>query len=149
MVENCGIYREWILENRFGAEKLVMEEIARTVYTLERFSKRVEDMMTVISEACLNAFEHGNRLNPDAKVRILMSIGDDVFQFRIYDEGEGFHYNPARHKSKPNIADGQCRGWGLLLISSLADQVDTGFENGRFYIEVYFKRMGGKQSARE
>ncbi len=148
MDEELVLHKEWVLENRFGAEKYVIEQVAQTVYSIDHMSRRVEDMLTVISEACLNAMEHGNRMNPNTRVRVAMNIRETEVRFRIYDEGDGFTYAPI--SDKPLQIEEECtRGWGLFLITSLSDKVHTGFDNEWFYVEVHFMRIGGMNGARE
>lgn len=149
MVDDFIKHNTWVLENRFGAEKKVMQDITHIVCSNDPLSRQVEDVLTVISELCLNAFEHGNRMNPDTIVRVAMHIGECEYKFRVYDEGEGFQYVPHPKSSVIHLDDEQARGWGLCLISSLADKVCTGFDHDLFYMEVHFKRMGGINGVRK
>ena len=43
-----------------------------------------------LEEALVNAFRHGNRLEPSLVVKFQASIGPDVCVFEVQDEGEGF-----------------------------------------------------------
>ena len=43
-----------------------------------------------LEEALVNAFRHGNRLEPGLTVQFQASIGDDTCTFEVQDQGEGF-----------------------------------------------------------
>jgi anti-sigma regulatory factor (Ser/Thr protein kinase) len=98
----------------------------------------VEEILTAVSEACLNALEHGNRLRRERKVTVEMKLTGHACTFRIYDEGTGFDEERiyARRDVKPG--DDDSRGWGFLFISSFTDQIRLGNENGKFFVELMF-----------
>lgn len=54
---------KWVLSSEYGQEKNVLSEISAIIGRLDPLSTRLDDMLTAVAEACLNAFEHGNRLN--------------------------------------------------------------------------------------
>ena len=56
--------------------------------------ERIEDLKTAVSEACLNAMEHGNKLRPEARVVITMKYEDDDFRVSVMDEGDGIKRIP-------------------------------------------------------
>ena len=43
-----------------------------------------------LEEALVNAFRHGNRLEPGLVVKFRASIGPEACEFEVQDEGEGF-----------------------------------------------------------
>jgi serine/threonine-protein kinase RsbW len=43
-----------------------------------------------LEEALVNAFRHGNRLEPGLTVTFKARIGDDACTFEVQDQGEGF-----------------------------------------------------------
>lgn len=142
---------EWDITGGYGAEKRISAEIASMLRDSVSFADRLEDILTAVSEACLNAMEHGNRLNHFSRVRVRMSAFRAKLVFRIADEGNGFDYKswtklkyePAYFANK--LEEDVPRGWGLYLISSLADNVRFGREGGVFYTEIEFahKQNGG------
>ena len=52
------------LPNRFGYERVAMECASSFAGMIGFSPDRVEDLKTAVSEACLNAIEHGNRNRP-------------------------------------------------------------------------------------
>jgi serine/threonine-protein kinase RsbW len=51
-------------------------------------------VVTALREAMANAVRHGNRLQPERKVHVDLSVDPDAVTIRIDDEGEGF--DPSR-----------------------------------------------------
>jgi len=71
------------------------------------------DIRTAVTEACLNAMEHGNHLQPYLPVRIHFEWLKSRLIIIVKDCGKGFWKIPA------NRADD--RGWGLPFIHHLMD----------------------------
>ena len=133
------MHKQWRLKAQFGEEKKVIADIKQIFSVSDLYIERVEDMMTAVAEACLNAFEHGNRLRADSQVCVHMNWQDNVVCIRIYDEGTGFEYTSdiacQRLENPSGTSD---RGWGMLIISNLADKASTGFEQNSFFLEMSF-----------
>ena len=51
------------LPSRLGYEKVAMSTAAAVAKLMGFRDDRVEDLKTAVAEACINAMEHGNRLN--------------------------------------------------------------------------------------
>ncbi len=51
------------LPSRLGYEKVAMSTAAAVAKLMGFREDRVEDLKTAVAEACINAMEHGNRLN--------------------------------------------------------------------------------------
>ncbi len=89
---------------------------------------RIEDLKTAVSEACLNAMEHGNKEHPDKRVLVSMNYKDHVFSVSVMDQGEGMN-DSLEIPKKPDI-DKKIemlephRGLGMFLIEQLVDQVE-------------------------
>ncbi|WP_374712994.1 ATP-binding SpoIIE family protein phosphatase [Symbiobacterium terraclitae] len=111
------------LPSRQGVE---LEAAARAAEFARRYGPagRADDVATAVGEACLNAISHGNRLRAETAVRVRLAAGPAWLEAVIEDEGEPF----ALPASPPDLAaqmagDGPVRGWGLHLISAVADEV--------------------------
>ncbi len=61
------------LPNRLGYERIAMECSASFAKMVGFVPARVEDLKTAVSEACLNAIEHGNKGRPEARVVVTMN----------------------------------------------------------------------------
>jgi serine/threonine-protein kinase RsbW len=112
------------LPNKLGYERIAMECSASFAKMVGFVPARIEDLKTAVSEACLNAIEHGNKGRPDARVVVTMNYEDDAFSVSVMDEGGGM---PELLK-EPDIVQKiekleAPRGLGVYLIKQLMDQV--------------------------
>ena len=67
------------LPNELGYERIAMECSASFARIAGFVQERIEDLKTAVSEACLNAIEHGNKGRTDARVIVTMNYRDDAF----------------------------------------------------------------------
>ncbi|HEX4007208.1 MAG TPA: ATP-binding protein [Acidobacteriaceae bacterium] len=86
---------------------------------------RIEDLKTAVAEACINAIEHGNRLNNSLSVGVVLSTSDDQLEVKVIDDGAGVQSAP----HKPDIdrkmhGDEDPRGMGMFLIQALVDEAE-------------------------
>jgi serine/threonine-protein kinase RsbW len=113
------------LPSKLGYERIAMECSASFAKIVGLVKERIEDLKTAVSEACLNAVEHGNKGRPEARVIVTMNFDDDAFSVSVLDEGMGMEDLP----KDPNIdykIEGleDPRGIGIFLIKQLVDQVE-------------------------
>jgi len=106
-----------------GYEKIAMETAASTAKRMGFTEDRIEDLKTAIAEACLNAIEHGNKMDTSTKVGITLTMEESRLQVAVKDEGKG-----VGEISSPSIASkiegkDKTRGWGIFLIKSLVNEV--------------------------
>ncbi len=144
MTDIVSIQKEWTIMSELGQEKYVMRELRNTFQELQIEEPRIEEMITAVSEACLNAIEHGNKLMKDLLVNVNLLIQVDRYTFRIMDDGNGTQIgdiNPVVYVGRKLEWDNP-RGWGLQLMSHYADSVLTTCYKGKFCIELHFLRMG-------
>ena len=86
---------------------------------------RIEDLKTAVSEACLNAMEHGNKGLPEARVVISMHLGDKDFRVSVKDEGNGIPHVPENIDIRRKVERLEPpNGLGLYLIQQLVDRVE-------------------------
>jgi serine/threonine-protein kinase RsbW len=144
MDEEWLVGTEWSIPSEFGQEKRISANMAELSGTSHLFDDRLDDMITAVTEACLNALEHGNKLVSCQQVRVRVNVSDNRAVYRIYDEGPGFDYTQwdearlAETVAEKKLHEDNPRGWGLKLILSLADRVRFGSEEGAFYTEIEF-----------
>jgi anti-sigma regulatory factor (Ser/Thr protein kinase) len=87
--------------------------------------ERIEDLKTMVAEAAINAMLHGNKGRPDARVTVSMNCQDDTINVTVMDEGDGIKEFPPKPDIEKIIAELESPvGFGLFLISQLADQVE-------------------------
>ena len=116
------------LPNKLGYERVAMACSASFAKIVGFLPERIEDLKTAVSEACLNAMEHGNLNRPDRRVMITMNYRDHVFSISVMDQGEGMGNTPDIPE-EPDIEKKiesleTPRGLGMFLIKQLVDQVE-------------------------
>ena len=94
------------------------------------------NMEIALSEALINAAEHGNKWNEEKQIHAHASFDDEQFIISIKDEGSGFDStgtaNSSAHKNmtKPG-------GRGILIMKSLADYVQ--YSDGGKCVKLIFR----------
>ena len=116
------------LPNKLGYERIAMSCSAAFAKIVGFLPERIEDLKTAVSEACLNAMEHGNLNHPEKRVIVIMDYKDHIFRVSVMDQGEGMGETP-EIPGEPDIekkieALETPRGLGMFLIQQLVDQVE-------------------------
>jgi serine/threonine-protein kinase RsbW len=113
------------IPSQLGYEKMAMKLVGAVAEQLGFVPKRVADLKTAVSEACLNAIEHGNQMQDDTHVLLLLSIDADRLRIDVKDEGRGGP--PPMEFPEPDIdrkLKGQegLRQMGIYVIKQLVDE---------------------------
>lgn len=113
------------IPSRIGYEKIAMGTAASVAKLMGFPEDRIEDLKTAISEACINAIEHGNKLNENLSVGVTLSARDNTLEVKVLDNGSGIRSQPA----KPDIdrkmqGEEDTRGMGMFLIQALVDEAE-------------------------
>ena len=113
------------LPSRLGFEKVAMNAAANVASLMGFCPDRVEDLRTAVSEACINAIEHGNKMQEHLSVVVIMTMQAEKLEVKVIDRGKGI----TKKVSAPDIdrkMQGQetPRGMGLFLIEHLVDEVE-------------------------
>jgi serine/threonine-protein kinase RsbW len=116
---------ELTIPSGVGFEKVAMDTAASLAKKIGLPPERIEDLRTAVSEACLNAIEHGNEESHRRKVVVLMAATDSELEISVRDHGRAF----VVPDEAPNITtiieeEKRSRGWGIYLIRSLVDEVE-------------------------
>jgi serine/threonine-protein kinase RsbW len=115
------------IPSEHGYEKMAMQVAAELAEMMGFTSERVEDLRTAVSEACINAMEHGNTLDGATKVFVVMTADDDRLAIDIIDEG---HSGPPPTEIVAPDLEAQfagllpAGGMGLFVIKSLVDEAE-------------------------
>lgn len=113
------------LANKLGYERVAMACSASFAQMMGLPPERIEDLKTIVSEAAINAMEHGNKGRPDARVTVSMDCREDTLNVTVKDEGNGIKEHPPKPDIEKIIEDLESpAGFGLFLIEQLADQVE-------------------------
>lgn len=114
---------ELYIPNILGFEKIAMDFVASAAKKMGFSGERIEDLKTAVSEACINAIEHGNKMDARMKVGIVLKPEDMKLQVTVHDEGNGIgKVKTPRIEDKIEGKD-KPRGWGIFLIKNLVDEV--------------------------
>lgn len=113
------------LPSKLGFEKVAMNTAASVARLMGFGDERIEDLKMAIAEACINAMEHGNKLDETLSVGVVLSMGSDSLEVKVVDKGTG----PQGHAAAPDIdkkmhEEEEARGMGMFLIESLVDEVE-------------------------
>lgn len=124
-----------------GYERIAMECSASFAKIGGLVKERIEDLKTAVSEACLNAMEHGNRGRPDSRVVVTMYMGRKDFKVTVMDEGDGIPVVPKSIDINRKIQNLEPpNGLGLYLIQQLVDQVEFNkLKNGGHVVKMILK----------
>ena len=130
------------LPSRMGYEKVAMSTAAAVAKLMGFREDRVEDLKTAVAEACINAIEHGNRLNEKLSIGVVLSAGADALEVKVIDDGKGMKARPA----KPDIdrkmhGEEDARGLGMFLIQALVDEAEwvVGTEGKSSYVRLVIR----------
>ena len=72
-----------------GSEKIAMDHAAAVARRMGFSGDRIEDLKTAVAEACINAMEHGNKMDADTKVAVTLSVTEEKLQVDVRDAGKG------------------------------------------------------------
>jgi serine/threonine-protein kinase RsbW len=130
------------LPTKMGYEKVAMSTAASVAKLMGFPEDRIEDLKTAVAEACINAIEHGNRLNEKLSVGVVLRADNDALEVKVLDDGRGIKSQPV----KPDIdrkmhGDEDPRGMGMFLIQALVDEAEwvTGSDGKSSYVRLVIK----------
>ncbi len=84
---------------------------------------------TALREAVANAVRHGNRANPDRKVRVDFTIDGQSVTIRVEDEGDGFEPSEIPNPTDPeNLL--RPSGRGIFYMQQFMNRVEFGRSPG-------------------
>jgi serine/threonine-protein kinase RsbW len=114
-----------ILSNKIGYERIAMACSASFAQLFGCSPERIEDLKTVVSEAAINAMEHGNKGRADARVIVYMDCADGAINVSVIDEGDGIKEFPPDPVTERIIEElDPPSGYGVFLINQLSDKVE-------------------------
>jgi serine/threonine-protein kinase RsbW len=113
------------LPSRLGYEKVAMSTAASVAKLMGFREDRIEDLKTAVAEACINAIEHGNRMNEGLSVGVVLSAGEDSLEVKVIDDGKGLKTLPPKPDIDKKIhGEEDPRGMGMFLIQALVDEAE-------------------------
>jgi serine phosphatase RsbU (regulator of sigma subunit)/anti-sigma regulatory factor (Ser/Thr protein kinase) len=143
------ILGEFDVPSEEGNERLAIDKVAGAVQPLGLTTDKVERLKTAVSEAAMNAIEHGNKYRADLPVSIQVRASDALLSVSITDEGG------SEMISAPDTPDLEAkleglqspRGWGLFLIENMVDKLNIIREGGHHTVELILYLGGDKNGS--
>jgi len=128
-----------------GNERLAMDRVVDAVAGLELDPKRLEQLKTAVSEAAMNAIEHGNHSDPEIPVDVHIRRNGGELLVAITDRGGGAELPEAETPDLEAKLDGRqkTRGWGLFLIRNMVDDVRESSVGDLHTVELVLDLEGG------
>lgn len=125
MTATAGTTVEVRLPSRLGFEKVAMGTAASVAALMGFPGERIEDLKTAVAEACINAIEHGNHLNEQLSVGVILSATTHELEVKVIDNGSGIAKQPAKPDIDRKIhGEEDPRGMGMFLIQALVDEAE-------------------------
>jgi serine/threonine-protein kinase RsbW len=116
-----------------GVPDVILTEICSE---LECDQTSLEELGTAVIEACTNAMEHGNQLDPELSIEVIIEVEDLTITFTVYDHGKGFdfeHWSPSDELMR-------LRGRGIMIMREFTDDLTFDrHEDGRFQLRMVKK----------
>lgn len=95
--------------------------------------RALEELGSSVIEACTNAMEHGNKLDPALTISVIFEIEDSTLTITVLDQGEGFDFA----NWQPSAELMRQRGRGILIMREFTDTLEFGrYHDGRFMIRL-------------
>jgi len=130
------VSRSIAVESRLSSFATVCKRI---LAELKDHSFNEDDLFAVhlaLDEAFANAVVHGNKMDPNKKVKVEYSVDSDRIEISMTDEGDGFEPDSVpdpRHGPGLNETSGR----GLLLMNSYMDTVKFNGSGNSVYMVRY------------
>ena len=138
------VLAEFQLPSDPGNEREVMDRVAEAVKALDLPGPRLENLKTAVSEAAMNAIEHGNEGNAELSVGVQVLLSDDDLRVLIRDFGGGQEIPEAEVPDiEAKLAGLQKpRGWGLFLIKNMVDEMEVTSDDVHHTVELVLYLKG-------
>ena len=113
------------LPSELGYEKVAMNTAASMAALMGFSPDRIEDLKTAVAEACINAIEHGNKMDETQNVGVVLSPNDDELEIKVIDSGSGVLGTPSSPDiDRKMLGEEDTRGMGMFLIQALVDEAE-------------------------
>lgn len=115
------------IPSELGYEKIPIAAAAIVATKMGFSSDQIESLKMAVGEAVTNAIEHGNQLKFDAQVQTILTMQEKQLILDVIDQGQ----QPIPDIPKERKDRDDNRGWGMLLIKDLVDEVSVEAAAGR------------------
>lgn len=138
------ILGDFSIPSTVGNERDAMRLVEEAIRPLNLPPDRLDRLKTAVSEATMNASEHGNHYRPDLPVIIKVLASSHLMSVQITDFGID---GPIRPGQPPDInakLEGlqHTRGWGFFLIEKMVDEVQIDNQPASHTIQLFLYLEG-------
>lgn len=141
--KELSLITEFEVPSEMGNERLVMDRVVDAVAD-SLSGETLERLKTAVSEAAMNAIEHGNRGRSELPVSVQVLDAEGGIRVRITDRGGGPEQidteTPDLEAKLAGLQDP--RGWGLFLIKNMVDEMHVSKEGNLHTIEFVIRSEG-------
>jgi len=126
-----------------GNERLAMERVSAAVAPVGTTGEQLERLLTAVSEATMNAIEHGNENCPEVPVEVAVLHRAGEVVVTVTDRGGDA--TAVGDREVPDLdaklaGTQRPRGWGLFLIENMVDEVDDIVEGDRHTLRLAIRQ---------
>jgi len=126
--------------------KIVIPSITENIRIIESFIDNAKEkfqldddiygnIMIAVTESVNNAIMHGNKSDKSKNVTLSLSLNQNIINFTIMDEGNGFDFQNLPDPTSPENID-KPSGRGIFLMKHLSDGVS--FKNNGSLVQLSF-----------
>jgi serine/threonine-protein kinase RsbW len=115
---------EIFLPSTLGYEKVARSAAEAVAEEMGFSADRIEDLKTAVSEACMNAIEHGNQEDKTTSVTVLLTAAGETLEVTVADEGRKTMPDQLPEPGRPGQEDEGSGGWGMFFIEHLVDKME-------------------------
>jgi serine phosphatase RsbU (regulator of sigma subunit)/anti-sigma regulatory factor (Ser/Thr protein kinase) len=137
------------MSSESGNERAIMERVAEIVGPLGLPAREMERLKTAVSEAAMNAIEHGNKLRKELPVSVRVVHEDGKLSVAITDKGGGAQIpEPQTPDIEAKLAGLQkARGWGLFLIKNMVHDMRVTTDEVHHTVELVIDLARARKEA--
>lgn len=104
---------------------------------------QADNLAIAVTEAVGNAIVHGNKMDPEKKVRVRYELNPDAVRVTVSDEGRGFDPNRIANPLDPDNLLKES-GRGVFILKQLMDDVRYEFTDRGTTIHMTLNLGSGK-----
>ena len=124
--ENWKILGEFSLPSEAGIERVASEKVLELLLEIPLKKTQVDRLKTAVSEATMNAIEHGNHFDRNKPVIIKVIASEKAISVHISDRGGDIIIPESKVPDLEAKLAGleSPRGWGMFIIRRMVDHLE-------------------------
>ena len=136
------VLTEFQLPSNPGNDREAMDRVASAAAGLGLAPRQMDRLKTAVSEATMNAIEHGNHNNPElpVSIQLLQRVGAVAVRITDCGPGPGDDVEPEEPDLLAKLDGLQTpRGWGLFLIKNMVDELHVSGDEQSHTLELVLR----------